>query len=132
MLALVGRSGTGKTTILKLINRLLLPQTGTVRVEGRATSEWDGVALRRRVGYVLQEVGLFPHLTIARNVAIVPELEGWERTRIDARVNELFALVGLEPKTYRDRLSAPAFRRAAATRGRGAGARRRPADPVDG
>lgn len=102
-LALVGRSGTGKTTILKLINRLLLPQAGVVRVEGRATSEWDAIQLRRRIGYVLQEVGLFPHLTIARNVAVVPHLEGWAEERIARRVDELLALVGLEPSVFGER-----------------------------
>src|SRR5262247_2613039 len=102
-LALVGRSGMGKTTILKLINRLLLPNAGVVRVEGRATSEWDPIKLRRRIGYVLQEVGLFPHMTIGRNVAVVPRLEGWPEDRVRARVDELLNLVGLDPKTYADR-----------------------------
>ncbi len=102
-LALVGRSGMGKTTILKLINHLLLPQSGVVRVEGRATSDWDPIQLRRRIGYMLQEVGLFPHMTIARNVSVVPRLEGWTEDRIDKRVDELLGLVGLDQKTYRDR-----------------------------
>jgi osmoprotectant transport system ATP-binding protein len=102
-LALVGRSGTGKTTVLKLINRLLPTQSGVVRVEGRATSEWNPIKLRRRIGYVLQEVGLFPHMTIGRNVAVVPRLEGWPEARVRARVDELLNLVGLDPKTYADR-----------------------------
>ena len=108
-LALVGRSGTGKTTVLKLINRLLPTQSGVVRVEGRATSEWNPIkelqlaSLRAKIGYVLQEVGLFPHMTIGRNVAIVPRLEGWPEARVRARVDELLNLVGLEPKTYADR-----------------------------
>jgi osmoprotectant transport system ATP-binding protein len=102
-LALVGRSGMGKTTILKLINRLLLPQSGAVRVEGRATTDWDAIKLRRRVGYVLQEIGLFPHMTIARNVAVVPHLEGWPENRIRERVEELLHLVGLDPVKFRDR-----------------------------
>src|SRR5262249_55506442 len=102
-LALVGRSGMGKTTILKLINRLLLPQSGTVEIEGRATTKWDPIRLRRHVGYVLQEVGLFPHMTIARNVATVPRLEGWTEDRIHARVDELLALVGLDAASFRDR-----------------------------
>ncbi|HZT75413.1 MAG TPA: ATP-binding cassette domain-containing protein [Vicinamibacterales bacterium] len=93
--ALVGRSGAGKTTILKLINRLLLPERGSVVVEGRDTREWDAIELRRRVGYVLQDVGLFPHLTVRANVGIVPELERWPRERIDARADELLDLVGL-------------------------------------
>src|SRR5438552_7360346 len=87
-LVLVGRSGMGKTTILKLINRLLLPQTGAVRVEARATTDWDAIRLRRHIGYVLQEVGLFPHMTIGRNVAVVPRLEGWAEDRIRQRVDE--------------------------------------------
>ncbi len=102
-LALVGRSGMGKTTILKLINRLLLPQSGAIRVEGRATTDWDAIKLRRRIGYVLQEIGLFPHMTIARNVAVVPHLEGWPENRIRERVEELLHLVGLDPVKFRDR-----------------------------
>ncbi len=102
-LALVGRSGMGKSTILKLINRLLTPQAGTVHVDGRATTDWDAIKLRRRIGYVLQEVGLFPHFTIAQNIAVVPKLEGWDATRIAARVEELLALVGLEANIFRDR-----------------------------
>src|SRR5262245_39294183 len=102
-LALVGRSGTGKTTILKLINQLLLPQSGVVRVEGRATPDWDPIRLRRRIGYVLQEVGLFPHMTIGRNVAVVPRLEGWPEDRVNERVDELLNLVGLDSKTYTNR-----------------------------
>jgi osmoprotectant transport system ATP-binding protein len=102
-LALVGRSGMGKTTILKLINRLLLPQVGVVRVEGRATADWDPIRLRRRVGYVLQEVGLFPHMNIAANVAVVPRLEGWPEDHIAARVDELLSLVGLDASAFRDR-----------------------------
>ena len=102
-MALVGRSGIGKTTILKLINRLLLPTSGEVRVEGRPTTSWDPIHLRRRIGYVLQDVGLFPHLTIARNIGIVPQLEGWAADRTRARVDELLELVGLKPDEYRDR-----------------------------
>jgi osmoprotectant transport system ATP-binding protein len=95
VLALVGRSGAGKTTLLKLINRLLVPDSGTVAVEGRDTRAWDPIALRRRVGYVLQDVGLFPHLTVADNVATVPRLERWPADRTAARVRELLDLVGL-------------------------------------
>lgn len=102
-LALVGRSGMGKTTILKLINRLLLPQSGEVLVEGRATTDWDSIRLRRRIGYVMQEVGLFPHMTIARNVAVVPRLETWAEDRIRERVDELLNLVGLDPTKFRHR-----------------------------
>jgi osmoprotectant transport system ATP-binding protein len=102
-LALVGRSGMGKSTILKLINRLLLPQAGIVRVEGRATTDWDAIKLRRRIGYVLQEVGLFPHFTVAQNIAVVPKLEGWNEARIAERVEALLALVGLDATVFRDR-----------------------------
>jgi len=103
VLVLVGRSGVGKTTILRLINHLLLPSTGEIRVEGRATAAWDPIALRRRTGYVLQEVGLFPHMTVGRNIAVVPHLEGWPEARIRARCNELLELVGLDPVSYEGR-----------------------------
>jgi osmoprotectant transport system ATP-binding protein len=93
--ALVGRSGTGKSTVLKLIDRLLLPDTGRVVVEGRDTREWNPITLRRRIGYVLQEIGLFPHLTIEENVALVPRLEGWPVERRRARAHDLLELVGL-------------------------------------
>jgi osmoprotectant transport system ATP-binding protein len=99
-LALVGRSGAGKSTILKLINRLLLPLGGRVIVEGRDTRDWNGFALRRHIGYVLQEVGLFPHMSVAANVAVVPRLLGWPQARIDGRVRELLTLVGLDAATY--------------------------------
>jgi len=95
VLALVGRSGAGKTTILKLVNRLLQPDAGSVLVEGRDTREWDPIRLRRRIGYVLQDIGLFPHLTVGQNVGVVPRLEGWPQDRIDARTRELLDLVGL-------------------------------------
>src|SRR5262245_7530099 len=88
VVALVGRSGAGKSTLLKLINRLLEPDEGAVLVSGRDTREWHPIQLRRRVGYVLQEVGLFPHMSIADNVGVVPQLEQWPRERIAARVEE--------------------------------------------
>jgi len=94
-LALVGRSGAGKSTLLKMINRLLLPQAGSVHVDGRDTREWDPIALRRHTGYVLQEIGLLPHLTVEQNVALVPRLEGWPEARRHARAIELLELVGL-------------------------------------
>jgi osmoprotectant transport system ATP-binding protein len=93
--ALVGRSGAGKSTLLKLTNRLLVPQSGSVRVEGRDTRDWDPIRLRRRTGYVLQDIGLFPHLTIEQNVALVPRLEGWPASEMRTRTEELLALVGL-------------------------------------
>jgi osmoprotectant transport system ATP-binding protein len=98
--ALVGRSGAGKSTILKLINKLLVPDAGDVLVESRSTSSWDPFELRRRIGYVMQEVGLFPHLSVAENVAIVPRLLGWDDERIGARVEALLALVGLGPAEF--------------------------------
>ncbi len=101
--ALVGRSGAGKTTLLKLINRLLLPESGTVVVDGRDTREWDPIVLRRHTGYVLQEIGLFPHLTVEENVALVPRLEGWPDARRRARALELLELVGLPPAEFAHR-----------------------------
>ena len=95
-LVLLGRSGAGKTTALKLINRLVEPSGGVVRVEGKSTLEWDPIALRRRIGYVIQETGLFPHYTVAENVAVVPKLEGWSVERQRRRTRELLALVGLD------------------------------------
>ena len=100
VLALVGRSGAGKTTLLKLVNRLLLPDEGAILVEGRDTREWEPIRLRRRVGYVLQDVGLFPHMSVADNVAVVPRLEGWPADRVGPRVYELLELVGLPPQQF--------------------------------
>ena len=95
-LVLLGRSGSGKTTTLKLVNRLHQPSAGEVLVEGRATTLWDPIRLRRSIGYVIQEVGLLPHFTVERNIALVPTIEGWERERIRDRVQELLRLVGLD------------------------------------
>jgi osmoprotectant transport system ATP-binding protein len=100
ILVLLGESGCGKTTTLKLINQLLSPTAGQVLVEGRATTDWDPIRLRRRTGYVIQEGGLFPHFTVAENVALVPHLEGWGQARTIDRVNELLALVGLDAKQF--------------------------------
>ena len=100
VVAIVGRSGAGKTTVLKLVNRLLLPTSGTVLVEGRDTSQWDSIRLRRRIGYVFQDVGLFPHMSIEENVTVVPRLERWPRDRSQARAHRLLELVGLAPRTY--------------------------------
>jgi osmoprotectant transport system ATP-binding protein len=99
-LVLLGRSGAGKTTALKLINRLLEPSTGELRVEGRETRGWDAIALRRRIGYVIQEGGLFPHYTIEENIALVPRLEKWPADKIRPRVHELLILVGLDPQKF--------------------------------
>jgi osmoprotectant transport system ATP-binding protein len=101
--ALVGRSGAGKSSVLKLINRMLEPVNGRVTVEDRDTREWDPTTLRRQTGYVLQEVGLFPHMTIARNVGLVPTLARWPGERIAARTRELLALVGLPADEFADR-----------------------------
>jgi osmoprotectant transport system ATP-binding protein len=103
IVALVGRSGAGKSTLLKLVNRLLLPTSGAVFVEGRDTREWDPIALRRHVGYVFQDVGLFPHMTIEENVAIVPRLERWPPARARDRARELLALVGLDAAVFAPR-----------------------------
>jgi len=102
-LVLLGESGCGKTTTLKLVNRLLQPTSGEVVVEGKSTTAWDAIALRRHIGYVIQEGGLFPHFTIARNVGLVPSLSGWDQTRVDERVRELLQLVGLDPDRFAER-----------------------------
>ena len=102
-LVLLGRSGSGKTTALKLVNALLMPENGRVLVEGKATSDWDRVQLRRRIGYVIQESGLFPHFTVRENVGLVPSLERWEPQRIAARVDEMLGQVGLPAAEYADR-----------------------------
>jgi osmoprotectant transport system ATP-binding protein len=95
VLVLLGRSGSGKTTALKLVNRLIELSSGEIRVEGRPVREWDVIKLRRHIGYAIQEVGLFPHFTIERNIGLVPSLEEWPNDRIKVRVEELLSLVGL-------------------------------------
>ena len=94
-LVLLGRSGSGKTTALKMVNRLLHPTGGQVLVEGIPTTTWDPIRLRRRIGYVIQDVGLFPHFTIADNVGLVPRLEGWPPAAVQERADTLLAQVGL-------------------------------------
>jgi osmoprotectant transport system ATP-binding protein len=103
-LVLLGRSGSGKTTLLRLINRLLTPAEGQVLVRGRSTQDWDPIRLRRSIGYVIQDAGLFPHYTVAENVALVPTLEKWDKAKIAQRVDELLSLVGLDPKDFARRL----------------------------
>ncbi|HEY7600744.1 MAG TPA: ABC transporter ATP-binding protein [Candidatus Limnocylindrales bacterium] len=103
---LVGPSGCGKTTTLKMINRLIEPSSGQILIDGRDAADEDPIALRRRIGYVIQQVGLFPHLTVADNVGVVPRLLGWPAARIGERIDELLALVGLEPARYRARYPA--------------------------
>ncbi len=100
---IIGPSGCGKTTTMKLINRLIQPSKGNILIDGKDTSTLSSVELRRSIGYVIQSVGLFPHMTIAQNVGVVPKLLKWEKHRIDERTDELLQLVGLEPDTYRHR-----------------------------
>src|SRR5512146_3200321 len=105
---LLGRSGSGKTTSLKLINRLLIPTEGEVRVEGIPTTRWDPIALRRKIGYAIQEVGLFPHYTVEQNIALVPKLEHWPKDKIADRIREVMSLVDLPAdflERYPDELS---------------------------
>jgi len=97
ILALLGRSGSGKTTTLKLVNRLVSPTSGEVLVNGLPNTDIEITQLRRSIGYVIQEVGLFPHFTVARNIGLVPKIEGWPEPRIRARVDELLQLAGLAP-----------------------------------
>jgi len=100
-LVLLGRSGSGKTSALKLVNRLHLPTAGLVRINGKTTAEWDPIRLRRSIGYVIQDGGLFPHFTVERNIGLVPQIENWTKERVAARVRELLALVGLAPELAR-------------------------------
>lgn len=103
ILILLGESGCGKTTTLKLINRLIEPTNGEILVEGKQTTDWNAIKLRRKIGYVLQEGGLFPHFSVAENVALVPRLENREKEKTRRRVNELLELVGLPPDKFSDR-----------------------------
>ena len=104
LIVLLGPSGCGKSTFLRTINRLVVPDSGTIEVDGSNVAGQTPEALRRGIGYVIQAVGLFPHMTVGRNISIVPELLGWERARIAARVDQLLALVQLDPARYRERL----------------------------
>ena len=100
---LLGRSGSGKTTLLKAVNGLVRPSSGEIRFEGKPTSEWDAIALRRRMGYVIQDAGLFPHWTVEANIGLVPRLEGWPAERVAARVETLLKAVGLDSGEFRGR-----------------------------
>jgi osmoprotectant transport system ATP-binding protein len=102
-LVLLGRSGSGKTTALKMTNGMLFPTSGTVLIDGKASTAWDPIRLKRHAGYVIQEGGLFPHFTVAENVGLVPNLEGWDAARIDRRVDELLNAVSLPPREFRAR-----------------------------
>ena len=102
-LVLLGRSGSGKTTLLKTVNRLITPTTGDVRFQGRSVLEWDPIQLRRRIGYVIQDGGLFPHVTVEANVGLVPKLEGWPEARIRTRTAELLDALGLPVSVYGSR-----------------------------
>jgi osmoprotectant transport system ATP-binding protein len=97
---LLGRSGSGKTTALKLVNGLIFPTSGEVLVEGKSTTQWDPVQLKRQIGYVIQEAGLFPHFTVQQNIGIVPRLAGWPPEKIAARVDEILNQVGLPPQEF--------------------------------
>ena len=103
VLVLLGESGCGKTTTLKLINRLIEPTSGEVLVEGKSTADWNAIALRRHIGYVIQDGGLFPHFTVAENVALVLRLEKWDESRQMARTSEMLDLVGLDPAKFASR-----------------------------
>lgn len=100
---LIGPSGCGKTTTMKLINRLINPSSGSILIHGKDISTLDPVKLRRKIGYVIQNIGLFPHMSIAKNVGVVPRLQKWEKSKIEERVDELLRLVGLDPEVYRNR-----------------------------
>lgn len=102
-LVLLGTSGSGKTTTLKMINRLFDPTSGRILIDGRDITEQDPIELRRGIGYAIQHIGLFPHLTVAENVAVVPRLLSWSEDRITQRVDELLTIVGLEPEEFRSR-----------------------------
>jgi osmoprotectant transport system ATP-binding protein len=104
LLVLLGESGSGKTTTLKMVNRLIEPSAGRILIDGTDVRQLDAIELRRSIGYVFQGIGLFPHMDVARNIGIVPELLGWAPTRIDARVDELLATLGLAPGEFRHRL----------------------------
>ncbi len=123
-LVLLGRSGSGKSTALKLTNGMLFPTGGQILVDGRSTRDWDPIALKRRVGYVIQEVGLFPHFTVARNVGLVPRLAGWKEPDVERRIDELLGQGWNAGRRVSNAVSKGAFRRAAPKSWRGPGAGR--------
>jgi osmoprotectant transport system ATP-binding protein len=101
--ALLGRSGSGKTTLLRMVNRMLEPSSGSILVGGQVAAETDAIALRRGIGYVIQETGLFPHFTVERNVGVVPEIMGGQRAQIVGRAHELLSMVGLDAASFAER-----------------------------
>src|ERR1039458_8501647 len=131
-LVLLGRSGSGKTTTLKLVNRLLEPSDGEIFIAGRLSSDWDPIQLRRGIGYVIQDAGLFPHWSVERNVALVPQLEHRSEERIRARVKEMLELVGLLPAEFATRRPSELSGGERQRVGGGAGAGSGPTDPADG
>src|ERR1051326_681574 len=102
-LVLLGRSGSGKSTLLKMTNGMLFPTSGRVMVDGRSTRDWDPIRLKRQTGYVIQDVGLFPHFTVAENIGLVPKLEGWSQPDIDRRADSLLQTVGMPAPDFRPR-----------------------------
>ena len=102
-LVLIGTSGSGKTTTLKMINRLIEPTAGNIEIGGRDIAAYDVTALRRSIGYVVQSIGLFPHMSVSRNISTVPELLGWSKEKTASRVDELLGMVGLDPAVFRER-----------------------------
>ena len=102
-IVLLGRSGCGKTTLLKCVNRLVQPAGGEIRIQGKLSSDWDPIQLRRRIGYVIQDAGLFPHWTVAANVGLVPRLDQWPPEQVEARVRQLLERVGLPPVEFAHR-----------------------------
>jgi len=103
LLVLIGPSGSGKTTALRMMNRMVKPDQGSITIDNTSICSYDPVKLRRNIGYVIQEIGLLPHLTIQQNIGIIPSVSGWSQVKIDNRVNELLELVSLDPEVYRDR-----------------------------
>ena len=103
IIGITGGSGSGKTTTLKMINRLIPPDEGDIIINGVNTKDFDLVTLRRNIGYVIQEIGLFPHLTVGDNIGLIPKLERWDNDKITKRVNELLRLVDLNPEMFKDR-----------------------------
>lgn len=103
LITILGTSGCGKTTLMKMVNRLYEPTSGTIKVFGEDIMKTDAVQLRRKIGYVIQQIGLFPHMTVEKNIAVVPEILGWDKEKIHNRATELLEMVNLDPESYRNR-----------------------------